>query len=79
MTVDLDKTDVPVVDDDQHGHLDNATHELLMWHYRLGHAPFAKIQSMARAGDLPKRISNCRVPECAACRFGRATKIPWQT
>lgn len=33
-------------------------HELLVWHYRLGHTPFKRIRAtMAKAGDLPKRLA----------------------
>lgn len=52
--------------------------ELLLWHYRLGHVPMSRLQHMAKRGDLPSRLATCQMPECAACRFGRATKIPWR-
>lgn len=55
------------------------TQEMLIQHYRLGHLPFSTMQRMARQGALPKRLSTCRVPTCAACRFGMATKVPWKT
>jgi hypothetical protein len=41
--------------------------------------PFSRIQSMAKAGDFPKRLATCRIPECPMCRFGKATKVPWRT
>ncbi len=34
---------------------------------------------MALNGDLPAYLAKCRVPECAACRFGKATRVPWRT
>ena len=71
-------TSVPVVEDDDVD-LPRPQEELLCWHYRLGHKPFAQLQQMAKAGDLPKRLATIRPPECAACRFGKATKVPWRT
>jgi hypothetical protein len=53
--------------------------ELLRWHYRLGHVPFANIRLMAARGELPKRLAKCRVPRCQSCLYGRATKQPWRT
>jgi hypothetical protein len=64
---------------------DNATStldsqaELLCWHYRLGHLPFANIRLMAARGEIPKRLATCRVPQCQSCLYGRATKKPWRT
>jgi Reverse transcriptase (RNA-dependent DNA polymerase) len=52
--------------------------ELLLWHYQLGHVLMSKLQHMARQGDLPKCLASCPKPECAACRFGHATKVPWR-
>ena len=52
--------------------------ELLQFHYRFGHAPFSKLQEMARQGLLPRRLRNCRIPVCAACMYGKATKRPWR-
>jgi GAG-pre-integrase domain len=52
--------------------------ELLLWHYRLGHVSMSRLQHMARQGDLPARLASCPKPECASCRFGRATKVAWR-
>lgn len=52
--------------------------ELLEYHLRFGHAPFKKLQIMAREGVIPKRLARCRQPLCAACMFGKATKRPWR-
>ena len=54
------------------------TAELLHIHYQLSHLPFSAIQLMAKNGHLPKRLVNCRVPHCAACLYGKATKRPWR-
>ena len=48
-------------------------------HYRLGHLSPAKMQQMARNGQLPARLATCRVPKCAACMYGKATQRPWRT
>jgi hypothetical protein len=53
--------------------------ELLRWHYRLGHLPFANICLMATKGEIPRRVATCRVPRCQSCLYGRATKRPWRT
>eukprot|EP00980_Cylindrotheca_fusiformis_P019195 scaffold6521_cov93-Cylindrotheca_fusiformis.AAC.3 len=34
---------------------------------------------MARNGDLPGGLSDCQVPICAACTYGKMTKRPWRT
>ena len=34
---------------------------------------------MASKGDIPRELSRCRVPLCAACLFGKATKRDWRT
>jgi Reverse transcriptase (RNA-dependent DNA polymerase) len=52
---------------------------LLDYHYRYSHASFAKLQRMAKDGILPKRLSHCRIPVCAACMYGKATKKPWRS
>jgi hypothetical protein len=48
--------------------------QLLAWHYRLGHIPFAKIRQMASRGDLPIGLATCQIPKCAACMYGKATR-----
>jgi hypothetical protein len=53
--------------------------QLLAWHYRLGHIPFAKIRQMASRGDLPIGLATCIIPKCAACMYGKATRRAWRT
>jgi hypothetical protein len=53
--------------------------QLLAWHYRLGHIPFAKIRQMASRGDLPVGLATCQIPKCAACMYGKATRRAWRT
>ena len=50
------------------------TSEILLWHCRLGHVPFSRLQSMAKAGLLPRRLSDCRLPKCASCIYGKMTR-----
>jgi hypothetical protein len=57
----------------------DARAELMRWHCRLGHLPFANIRLMAEKGEIPKRLANCRIPKCQSCLYGRATKRPWRT
>jgi hypothetical protein len=33
---------------------------------------------MASDGILPRRLASCRVPKCAACYYGKASKVPWR-
>jgi GAG-pre-integrase domain len=62
-----EETDVPQSD---------PTSQLLAWHYRLGHLPFAKLQEMAARGNLPASLAKCTRPKCVACMFGKATQHP---
>ena len=55
------------------------SNQLLVWHYRLNHVPFPKLQAMARRGDIPKTLSECSVPLCASCNYAKATRRPWRT
>jgi len=55
---------------------DDPKAELLRWHYRLGHLPFAKIQAMAKAGDIPRRLASIKPPVCPGCLFGAMTRVP---
>lgn len=50
------------------------TAEVLLWHYRLGHIPFSRIQTMAKEGLLPRRLSDCRLPKCSSCIYGKMTR-----
>ena len=55
------------------------TNQLLIWHYRLNHLPFSRLQTMAQNGELPTSLKECTVPQCAACNYAKATKKPWRT
>jgi hypothetical protein len=66
-----------VSQDDAVSTLDDQS-ELMRWHYRLGHLPFANIQLMAAQGEIPKRLASCKIPKCQSCLYGKATKKPWR-
>ena len=51
--------------------------ELHRWHLRLGHLSYAKLDKMAKAGILPKRLSGIEPLKCASCTYGDMTKKPW--
>jgi hypothetical protein len=50
------------------------TSERMLWHCRLGHVPFSRLQQMAKNGQLPKRLSECREPKCPAYIYGKMTR-----
>ena len=65
---------IPVVEDVEDDAFDGKlkpSSEVLLWHYRLGHIPLSRLQTMAKEGLLPKRLSTCRVPKCASCIYGK--------
>jgi GAG-pre-integrase domain len=55
------------------------TSEMLFLHYKLGHISFQKIRQLAKDGLVPKKFLKCRIPTCASCMYGTATKRPWRT
>jgi GAG-pre-integrase domain len=52
--------------------------ELLLYHHRLGHVSFSKLQDMARLGMIPKRLSNVLFPLCPSCIYGKLSRKPWR-
>jgi hypothetical protein len=54
-------------------------HELMHWHYRLGHISFAKLKRLAMEKEIPYRLRKARPFRCTACMFAKATKTPWRT
>ena len=64
--------------DDATSSLD-ASSELLQWHYRLGHLPFANLRLMTARKEFPQRLASCWVPQCQSCLYGKATRRPWRT
>ena len=77
MTTIVDLGPIPqVIPDDPEPTSLSPHDELLRWHYRLGHLPFERVKQLARTGQLPKRLLNCKKPFCAACQYGKMTKRP---
>jgi hypothetical protein len=58
--------------------LHNLTHELLQWHYKLGHKSFRHLKWMAKARIIPIHLAACRVPKCSACYYGKASWRMWR-
>ena len=56
-----------------------STAQLLRVHYQLGHLPFKQIRCMAGTGFLPKSLLQGRIPKCAACMYGKATRRAWRS
>jgi hypothetical protein len=52
--------------------------ELMQWHVRFGHMPMSRIQSLAKEGVLPRRLSSCKIPVCPGCMYGKLTRQPWR-
>jgi hypothetical protein len=57
--LDNDQEDINLTNqDDVTSSLDAST-ELMRWHLRLGHLPFANIQLIASRKEIPSRLANC--------------------
>ena len=52
--------------------------EILRYHYRFGNLPYNKLTKLAEAGIIPRRLANVNGRKCAACMFGKMTKMAWQ-
>jgi hypothetical protein len=52
----------------------NLAAEILQINHHMGHAPFSKLQEMARQGVLLARLKNCPIPMCTACAYGKASR-----
>jgi hypothetical protein len=57
----------------------SAKSEKLLWHYRLGLAPFSAINWLAESGELPKRLAKASDPKCSSCMYGQSTRRAWRT
>jgi hypothetical protein len=42
----------------------DASADLMRWHLRLGHLPFANIRLIAARKEIPSRLANCRILKC---------------
>jgi histone deacetylase 1/2 len=70
--------DSAIVEDEEVSMAD-LQHELMHWHYRLGHISFAKLKRLAMEKEIPYRLRKARPFRCTACMFAKATKTPWRT
>jgi hypothetical protein len=77
--LDNDQEDTNLTNQDDVTSSLDASAELMRWHFRLGHLPFANIRLMASRKEIPSRLANCRIPKCQSCLYGKATKRPWRT
>ena len=69
------------VADESNQNLTSAQKELLLWHWKLGHANFQWIQTLCREPTTNSRrcalvtkhpkASSCLLPKCAACMLGK--------
>jgi hypothetical protein len=66
-------------DDDKPLTADTPQAELLRWHYRLGHIPFARLRILALLVTIPRQLIHVKSPKCAGCLYGAMTKRPWRT
>ena len=76
---DITKSEVHIIPEDEAVQQLSPQAQLLAWHYRLGHLPFKRILHLAARGDLPGTLLKARVPTCASCMYGKATRRPWRT
>ena len=58
--------------------VENNSLQLLHYHHKYGHIPFARLKQMAKQGIIPSHLQHAKIPACAACLFGRATRRPWR-
>ena len=72
-------SETTLVEPDKEHKVENLAAKLLCVHHQFNHISFNKLQMMAKAGILPKRLANCQVPVCSACMYGKATRRPWRS
>jgi hypothetical protein len=61
--------------------LNNPQQEPIIYQYKLAHKPLPLKNSESKrlASHEPvKNSDGCRVPQCAAFRYGKASKVPWR-
>jgi len=66
-------------DDDELEPLTNPQALWRYWHNKLGHISNSRMVNMARIGELPRILANCRVPICPSCLFGKGTRRAWRS
>ena len=53
--------------------------EYMQLHCSMGHIHPERMQLMIRQGTLSQKYKNCRLPFCASCAYGKATRKPWRS
>jgi len=71
--------DTPPIVEDEEVKFRDEQQDLLHWHHRLGHMPFARLQEAAEVGIIPHRLRKVNPPKCTACMYANAMKKPWRT
>ena len=57
----------------------NLESELLQIHCNMGHIHPDRLKVMAKQGVIPPKYQHVRMPFCAACAHGKATRKPWRS
>ena len=57
----------------------NMEAELLQIHYNMGHIHPDRLKLMAKQGVIPPKYQHVKMPFCAACAYGKATRSPWRS
>ena len=52
---------------------------MLQIHYNMGHIHPDRLKLMAKQGIIPPKFQHVRMPFCAACAYGKATRKPWRS
>jgi hypothetical protein len=71
-------TDPVIVEDEEDRQTTTDAALFLHCHQGFGHASPAKLQLMAKAGIIPRRLAKCPAPVCSSCLCGKAAKHPWR-
>ena len=53
--------------------------ELLQIHYNMGHIHPDRLKLMAKQGVIHPKFQYVKMPFCAACAYGKATRNPWRS
>ena len=75
-------SDPNLIEDDDDVELEPLTNPQALWRYwhnKLGHISKQRMVNMARIGELPRILANCRVPICPSCLFGKGTRRAWRS
>ena len=57
----------------------NMEAELLQIHYDMGHIHPDRLKLMSKQGVIPPKYGRVKMPFCAACAHGKATRRPWRS